>query len=468
MASECAAVCPGSLQQCLSRHRPRVLRKTRALEYDFEVAPTADPSQVALRFEGAENLTIGPEGELILSKDGSGFAFQTPELYQTIGNERRPVEGHFVIRNKQEVGFEIGAYDHSRTLVIDPVLVFSTYLGLNNAESSARIAVDSSSNMYIAVSSTSTDAASTGAYQANPNGAGDVLITKIDSGGIQAFQTYLGGTAVDTVAGIAVDSGFNIVVAGTTNSSDFPTLNGAQSGPAAAGTQHAFMTVLNPTGTAPLVYSTYIRGTGTDIARGLAVDVKNKAYIIGTTTSTDLPTTDEAFQKSSLSTNQFFVAEVDPLLTATASIPYLTYFGGGNPNNGTVTGGGIAVDANGNVYITGGTNFANTGTGSGTDFPILNAFENCLNGPTKPTTCPVGSTQTDAFVAKLIHSRHRDQLQYSTYVGGTGDDIGNGISLDSSANAYITGDTIRSILLPRVRTRFRARLQPAPTHFWRS
>ena len=267
--------------------------------------------------------------------------------------------------------------------------------------------------MYIAVSSTSTDAASGGAFQANPKGAGDVLITKIDSGGIQAFQTYLGGAALDTVAGIAVDSGFNIVVSGTTSSSDFPTLNGAQSGPASAGTQHAFVTSLNPAGNA-LVYSTYIRGSGTDIAQGLAVDVKNKAYVIGTTTSTDLPTTDEAFQKSSLSTNQFFVAMIDPLATGAASVPYLTYFGGGNPNNGIVTGGGIAVDANSNVYITGGTNFVNTGTSAATDFPILNGFENCLNAPSKPATCTIGSTQTDAFVAKLNPTAAvGDQLQYS-------------------------------------------------------
>ena len=415
--------------------------KQGRLEYDFEVAPSADPSKVALRFEGADDLSLGPGGELLLSKDGSGFGFQAPELYQTIGNKRLPVQGRFVIRNNREVGFEIGAYDRARTLVIDPVLVFSTYLGGNNAESNARIAVDSSSNMYIAVSSTSTDAASGGAFQANPKGAGDVLITKIDSGGIQAFQTYLGGAALDTVAGIAVDSGFNIVVSGTTSSSDFPTLNGAQSGPASAGTQHAFVTSLNPAGNA-LVYSTYIRGSGTDIAQGLAVDVKNKAYVIGTTTSTDLPTTDEAFQKSSLSTNQFFVAMIDPLATGAASVPYLTYFGGGNPNNGTVTGGGIAVDANSNVYITGGTNFVNTGTSAATDFPILNGFENCLNAPSKPATCTIGSTQTDAFVAKLNPTAAvGDQLQYSTYLGGTGNDVANGIALDSSANAYITGST---------------------------
>jgi hypothetical protein len=416
--------------------------KQGKLEYDFEVAPSADPSQVALRFQGAENLALSPEGDLVFTNDEAGLRFQAPRLYQTIGNQQRPVEGRFVIRKNKDVGFEVGSYDRTRSLVIDPVLVYSTYLGGNGVENSARIAVDSSSNMYVAVASTSTDSIPSGdPLQPTPNGAGDVLITKIDSGGTTVvFQTYLGGTGGDTPAGIAIDSGFDVLLTGTTTSSDFPTLNGLQATPVTTGT-HAFVTSLNPVGQA-LVYSTYLSGNGTDTAKGIAVDVKNKAYVMGTTTSTNLPTTLGAFQATSLATNKFFVAKVDPVTSGADSVPYLTYFGGGNPSNGVVAGGGIAVDANSNVYITGGTNFANTGSNATTDFPILNAFQSCLNSPTNPTTCPIGLTPSDAFVAKLNPAAAvGDQLQYSTYVGGAGDDVGNGIALDSTTNAYITGST---------------------------
>jgi hypothetical protein len=402
--------------------------KQGKLEYDFEVAAAADPSQVALHFEGAENLAVNSEGDLLLSNDGSGLRLQAPQLYQKFGSEKRAVDGRFVVRNSKEVGFEVGAYDRSRALVIDPVLVYSTYLGGTGAENSARIAVDTSSNMYVAVATTSTDAIVNGApLAATPAGGGDVLITKIDSGGANiVFQTYLGG--------------FDVIVAGTTTSADFPTLNGLQDTAATAGT-HTFVTSLNPTGQA-LLYSTYISGNGTDTAQGLALDVKNKAYVIGISTSTNLPTTSGAFQATSLATNKFFVAKVDPATTGALSVPYLTYFGGGNPSNGVVAGGGIAVDANSNVYITGGTNFVNSGTNASTDFPILNAFENCINSPSKPTTCPLGLTNTDAFVAKLNPAAAvGDQLQYSTYVGGTGNDVGNAIALDSTTNVYITGTT---------------------------
>jgi Beta-propeller repeat/Domain of unknown function DUF11 len=415
--------------------------KQGRLEYDFEVAPNANPSQVGLQFHGAENLALSPGGDLLLSNDGSGLRFRAPRLYQTIGNEQRPVQGRFVIRDNKEVGFAVGAYDRTRALVIDPVLVYSSYLGGAGAESSARIAVDSSSNIYVAVATTSTDATLNGSSVVSAaKGGGDILIRKIDSGGTTiVFQTYLGGTGLDTPAGIVVDSGFDVIVAGTTNSTDFPTLNGYQDSITSG--SHTFVTSLNPAGQTVL-YSTFIAGNGTDTAQGLALDSKNKAYVIGTSSSTDLLTTANAFQPASLATNKFFVAKVDPATTGTDSVPYLTYFGGGNPSNGVVEGGGIAVDANGNVYITGGTNFTNTATNATTDFPILNAFKNCLNAPAATTSCAIGSTQKDAFVAKLNPANAvGDQLQYSTYVGGAGEDVANGIALDSSTIAYITGTT---------------------------
>ena len=217
------------------------------------------------------------------------------------------------------------------------------------------------------------------------------------------FSTYLGGDGMDTTAGVAADSAFNVVVAGTTTSSNFPTTTSAfQTARSNAGA-HAFVSELDAAGTA-LPYSTYLSGNGTESARGLALDSKNKIYVIGATTSTNVPDATNSFpatlgaiQTASLGTSQFFVSKIDPTLIGFPSLAYSTYFGGGNPINGVTLGGGIAVDANANVYITGGTNFQHTG--AATDFPILNAYQGCLDTP-PPATTTTTTTQ-------LLHQRHR-------------------------------------------------------------
>jgi hypothetical protein len=236
-------------------------------------------------------------------------------------------------------------------------------------------------------------------------------------------------------------------------------VRGYQSAPESNGNKHVFVTQLSSAGV--ITYSTYLSGNGTDIATGLALDVNGKAYVTGTTTSTDTPSGTVAFpatvgaiQTKSLATNQFFMTKVDPSSSATASVPYSTYFGGGNPANGVAIGGGIAVDQNNtpNVYITGGTNFLDTQasppSAGGNDFPILNAAQACLDVPTSSTSttsvsCPITPpTATDAFIAKINpEAATGAQLLYSTYVGGTGADVGYGIAVDAGGIAYITGST---------------------------
>ncbi len=232
-----------------------------------------------------------------------------------------------------------------------------------------------------------------------------------------------------------------MLLAGTTTSTDFPTLNAFQA-TAGAGT-HAFVTSVNSVGQ-HLLYSTYLAGNGVDQAAGIAVDVRNKAYVIGRTTSTTFPTTTGAIQTTSLATNQFFLSKIDPATSGTQSLAYSTYFGGGNPTTGVVEGGSVAVDSNSNVYITGGTNYAHTGSNATTDFPILNAFQGCLDQPTNPALCtiPGGTPAKDGFVAKINPAAASGaQLIYSTYIGGSGEDVAYGIALDSSSNAYVTGST---------------------------
>ncbi|HKS94566.1 MAG TPA: SBBP repeat-containing protein, partial [Terriglobia bacterium] len=421
------------------------------LEYDFEVAPGANPKSVQLRFEGAQKLALEGHDLVLTTRDGS-LRLEAPRVYQTVGDSKKPVDGKFVLLAQNTVGFEFGAYDSNHGLVIDPVLTYSTYLGGSGAEVAPTIAVDSAFNFYVAGSTTSTDfpvPTTPAPLQATLKGSTDVFVAKFNSSGTPlVFATYLGGSDMDTASAVGVDAGFNVYLAGTTKSSDFPT-NGTtgayQPSPKAAGT-HGFVTKLAITQsdqTQSLAYSTYLSGSGTDTISGLALDNKSQIYVIGTTTSTDFPIAPSqgAFQNSLLGPIAFFVSELNPTVSADAGLVYSTYFGGSFPTNATVTGGGIAVDNNSagaNIYITGGTNFQFNGNNN--DWPIKNAFQSCLDSP--QNACNQSNTKLDAFIAKLnpINTAGA-QLVYSTYLGGSGDDIGTGIGLDSAGNAYISGVT---------------------------
>jgi hypothetical protein len=430
------------------------------LEYDFEVAPGADPQKIALNFQRADKLRLDQNGDLVVAVNGRDVKFEAPRVYQTVGEEQKSVSGRFALRAPNQVGFELDAYDRSRTLVIDPVLSYSTYLGGGGTETLTKIAVDSAFSAYVSGTTTSADfpipTPATGTAwqkciddptQPQPttctvgSPVGDTFVAKFDSAGASlVFATYLGGDGLDVNGGIAVDSGFTPVVVGTTNSTNFPTKNAFKSAPVSAG-NHVYVTKLDSSGQ-NLLYSTYLAGTGSEAATGVALDLRSKVYVTGTTTSTNFPTTTDAFQPTSRAANQFFVSRVDPATSGTASLAYSTYFGGGTPADGVAVGGGIAVDKSSNVYITGGTNFQHTGANATTDFPILNAFQACLDAPPNPAPCPSGVTATDAFVAKLNPAlAPGSQLIYSTYVGGSGNDVGYGIAVDSGGLAYVTGST---------------------------
>lgn len=437
------------------------------LEYDFEVAPGGDPSRVALKFDGAHNPRISADGDLVLSLPGGDVAMHAPHAYQRSGAKEQQVQSRFELRNG-EVGFDVDVYDHSRTLVIDPILTYSTYLGgsgneactliLNTATPVAgcpAVAVDAASNAYIAGSTTSVDfpiPAGSSPFQGSLKGVANVFVAKFNNNAsIEEFATYLGGSGTDTTAGLAVDSGFNVVVAGNTSSSNFPTTSGAfQTTPLSPANKHVFVSRLDPTGNS-LLYSTYLSGNGTDAATGVALDPSGNAYVTGTTTSTEVstgfPSTLGAFQTApaSGSTIQFFLSKINPNFSGALSLPYSTYFGGGNSvrpaaDGPPAVGGGVAVDIDSNVYITGGTSFLHVGASN--DFPILNAYQGCLDAPPSTTSCPTTVTAYDVFVAKLNPTAVTGtQLLYSTYLGGTADDIGYGVAVDSAFSVYVTGST---------------------------
>lgn len=448
------------------------------LEYDFQVAPGADPAQAELQFNGAKKLEL-KDGSLIIQAQRGSVALEAPRVYQEVAGKQQPVGASFVLLGNNRAGFAVGPYDHSRELVIDPILNFSTYFGGSGDELSSWVAVDGNFNIYLAGSTTSTNLPVTGgSFQGTLNGAQNVYIAKISPplGSIAAVLddvTYLGGTGTDAPAGIQVDGGGFPYVAGTTSSTDFPTTatNAYQKTPLAGstGTTHAFVTKLNNDFTS-LKYSSYLSGNGTDAASGMTIDPSGNLYVTGTTTSNNnykqsqyanlqfpasIAPSVQAFQQISNAAIQFFVTKVATASLGNASIAYSTYFGGQpfNPPAGqtlpTVIGGGIAVDTNLNIYFTGVTNFTYTGCSEcSTDFPILNAYQPCLDSapPTTllpPQTCPsTTASAPDAFVAKLFPTPTGQQLLWSTYLGGSGSDYGVGIALDAgAANVYVVGTT---------------------------
>jgi hypothetical protein len=424
------------------------------LEYDFQVAPGADTHIIQLGFKGAQSVSV-QGGDLVLATDAGDVRLEAPRVYQQEGSTRKAVAGHFALLAADRVGFEIDDYDRTKALTIDPVLAYSTYLGGAGSELHPSIAVDAALDMYVTGATSSTDFPVTNGSTLKPGATTNVFVAKFDpTGATLLFAAYIGGTGADSPVGIAADAATNIYVAGTTNSTDFPTSTTAfQTTAKSPGNQHAFVSVLNnPAGdnAYTLGYSTYLSGSNTDTASGMTVDNKGFVYVIGITNSTDFPLAPTAgtFQSTLQGAKAFFISKVAPTSTGSNSLNFSTYFGGGFPTNGTVTGGAIAVDNNANVsniYFTGGTTYIHTGQNSQTDFPIVNAFQPCLDtapSGTQPQTCPTDVTLPDAFVAKLNPGTTTGaQLLYSTYLGGTGTDVGLGIGLDASGDAYVTGST---------------------------
>lgn len=495
------------------------------LEYDFTVAPGADPKQIELQFQGADAMTVAQTGDLVLNTAGGELRFQAPRVYQKSGDREDAVEGRFVLLAGGRAGFQIGAYDRGRALVIDPVLALSSYLGGSGDESCAvitgaaqgfvphcpAIALDSASRVYIAGSTNSAGNTFPGGSGPALNGTADVFVARISSTGsalVLDYLTYLGGASgAQYPVGIGVDSGFNVLVAGNTSSSQFPTVNGLPGSPSG---NHAFVSKFDSG--ANLIYSTYLAGSGTESASDLALDRLGRAYVIGTTTSSDFPVTPGALQGQYPAgvTNQFFFAKLDSTQTGSSSLLYATYFGGAAPSAGSMVGGAVAVDSNLNVYLAGGTTF--------TDIPVVNAyqaslkggidvwaaelkapatntqqysrlyetyfggsgddvaygvatdgtsmyftgsttsadvvipagstpFQKCLDDPSNPTTCTTGATASDAFVAKfgiptsIGTAQGSVPLNYFSYLGGSGTEVGLAITADSVQNARIAGFT---------------------------
>jgi hypothetical protein len=453
------------------------------LKYEFHLQPGASVEDVRLAYRGAEGLSVGPGGELLMQTSLGVLKDAAPVSYQRIGGERVPVESRYTLKGNGGYGFAVGAYDPRYPLVIDPGLDYSTFLGggsfdggsdiavldgrayvtgetsstdyptttgafdtssdpsdafvtkLNAAGSrlaystflggrdldfGESIAVDGSGRAYVTGQTSSADfPTTTGAFDTFVNDLGDAFVTKLSaSGSALAYSTFVGGTNFDEGLGIAVDGSGRAHVTGQTRSADYPTTSGAfdtffnDGGEPPA---DAFVTKLNASGSR-LAYSTFLGGTNFDVGLGIAV-LDGRAYVMGSTTSPDYPTTTGAFDTSFNSGVGDVDAFVTKLNASGSELAYSTFLGGGTNDEG---GADIAVDGNGRAYVTGFTR--------STDFPrTTGAFDISLDGA------------QDAFVTKLNASG--SALVYSTYLGGTSSEWGESIAVDGSGRAYVTGST---------------------------
>jgi hypothetical protein len=421
----------------------------KQLEYDFNLAVGVNPEIIALRFDGADKISVDADGQLILQVNGGQLFQHPPVAFQIINGTRRPVAASYKMnRSEKTVGFTIGTYDHSQPLVIDPT--FATYFGGSVGETTWAVAVNPTDDSiyvagqtYSAKMTNNVPFSTVGSFATNYQGGaltGDAFVAKFDSTGQNLFYcTYLGGTGNDVAFGLAVDTDGHAYVAGATTSKNFPVknavTNGAYNGSLIGGpinpatsSYHtdAFVTELSADGTG-LVYSTYLGGGYTDFATGVAVDESGNAFVTGCSYSTNFPITGAAYQKqfgprfSPFYRANAFVVEIP---AGAQHLNYSTYLGGTNFDIGNA----IAYN-NGNVFITGST--------TSTNFPWFKGLSDSrlLNGRTN------FNGFSDAFVAMFAKNGTNLDLQYSTFLGSTNQDVATAIAADADASAYIAGWT---------------------------
>jgi hypothetical protein len=413
------------------------------LEYDFEVKPGADPQKIQFAIQGASQLQLDDEGNLVLSLGSGEIHFQSPIVYQQSGGQRTPVNGSYVVTDPTHIAFRLGSYDSTKPLVIDPVLSYSTYLGGSGADQSNGIVVDSNGNVYVAGYTNAVDFPVTtlGTLAGN---ADHVFVAKLNSTGTSLiYADYIGGNSNDYGIALVLDSSNDVYVTGSTSSSNFPIVNAVQS--QAPGPYTGFLSQISASGSS-LLYSTYLGGSAFDQPTSIAIDSLGEVHVAGYTTSQNFPTVN-AYQGTALA-NQAGAYGTYGFLTKFSangsSLVYSTYLAGNTAvqqpcgesqvlahPDGTGHGcypapysalSAVTVDGNGNAYVAGTTNTNNFPTTS-------NAY---LNSNTTTQDAPLG------VVSKFSSA---GGLDYSTYFyGSSGDPVGiSAIAVDASGNAYITG-----------------------------
>jgi hypothetical protein len=399
------------------------------LEHDVVISPGADYRQVRVRLEGAQRLSLRADGSLALATSAGDLIFNAPQIYQYKGDRKVVIAGRYALRAGNEFGFELGKYDHTRPLIIDPVLAYSTYLAGSNIDVGTAIAVDQAGSAYVTGYTFSPDFPVQNPEQgtcANSCSGPDVFVTKFNpTGSALMYSTYVGGSSYDQGSSIAVDSQGNALVVGSTSSYDFPQKNGLTVVLSANNT-HGFAFSLNAAGSA-FNFSTYLGGIGSDLATGVAADSAGNVYVSGYTSSPNFPVTpgNQIGPPPANYTNDVFLTKLAP----SGGLLSSTLIGGSSSNypgtfGYTVFPISVAVNAQGEASL----------AGSALDGLLTTA------GSFQPNY--VGTGATNGFVALLNASG--STFLSATYLGGTGGDNSAGVVTNAQGDVYITGSTSSS------------------------
>ncbi|MFZ0200648.1 MAG: choice-of-anchor D domain-containing protein [Candidatus Sulfotelmatobacter sp.] len=411
------------------------------LEYDFAVAPGADPNQIQFAITGSNQIRLDAEGNLVLQTSSGELHFQSPVVYQESGGVRTPVSGSYMMNDATHIAFHIAQYDAGKPLVIDPVLVYSTYVGGSGDDQASGIAVDSTGSVYLA------------GYTDSPNfplstlgspasGSTHVFVAKLDSTGSNLiYADYIGGNNDDYGYALVLDGANEVYVTGSTASSDFPAVNAYQG--TYPGSFNGFLTKLSADGSS-LLYSTYLGGNGSDQPASIAIDNSGSVLVAGNTSSTNFPVAN-AYQAAASSNqggvygNYGFLTKFSP---DGSYLVYSTYLAG-NTNVAYNCGGtpcwsspysaitGIALDSSGNAYAAGITNTYNFPTTLGTYLTTDSTPQNNIVG----------------FVSQFSSA---GALNYSTYFYESSGILTNidAIAVDGSSSAYIAGSAFSDGTFP--------------------
>ncbi len=379
------------------------------LEYDLILNPGGKLKDIKLYFQGAHDLNLDQQGNLVISLTQSKIYKHKPVVYQEINGHKELVECSYIIGKNNQVQFEVPSYDTNNTLVIDPVLTFSTYFGGTFTDEALAITTDFSDNIYIAGTAGFTDFPIIG--NINQQKSGTAFLLKLDSNNNLLYSTYFGGSGIDTITSLASDKLGNIYLTGETFSDDFPIVNAFQSKSNKG--SDAFISKISPDGS-QILYSSYLGGNGNDIGNSITLDSLGNIYIVGSTFSNDFPLLN-ALQPnftSKRNTRDGFITKLNALGN---SLVYSTYLGGDDDDVARK----IVVDSNGNAYVTG--------------------FTSSTNFPATALLAGTQVQQKDIFLTKI--NPEASKFVYSVYFGGSEDDEANSLVIDSLGNVYLTGIT---------------------------